>query len=71
VLSLTPDVRNALGADSAQLGSIPELDSMAVVNLLTAIEEHFGIVVDDDEIGASAFETLGTLAAFVQQKTGA
>jgi acyl carrier protein len=44
---------------------------MAVVNLITALEEHFGIVVEDDEIGASTFETLGTLAAFVQQKTGA
>jgi acyl carrier protein len=71
VLSLTPEARNALTPDSALLGSIPELDSMAVVNLITALEEHFGIVVEDDEIGASTFETLGTLAAFVQQKTGA
>jgi hypothetical protein len=29
------------------------------------------MVVDDDEVGASAFETRGTLAAFVQQKAGA
>ncbi|TFW30668.1 acyl carrier protein [Massilia horti] len=71
VLSLTLEARNSLTADSALLGSIPELDSMAVVNLIGALEEHFGIVVDDDEIGASTFETLGTLAAFVQHKTGA
>jgi acyl carrier protein len=67
VLSLG-DARNAMDADSGLLGSIPELDSMAVVNLITALEEHFGIVVDDDEISASTFETLGTLARFVQQK---
>jgi acyl carrier protein len=60
----------ALTAQSPLLGSIPELDSMAVVNLITALEEQFGISVDDDEISATTFETLGSLAAFVQQKLG-
>jgi acyl carrier protein len=50
------------------LGAVPELDSIAVVNLITALEEHFGITVADDEIGASAFETLGSLARFVEGK---
>lgn len=67
VLSLG-DAKMALTEQSALLGSIPELDSMAVVNVITALEEQFGIVVDDDEISASTFETVGTLAAFVQQK---
>lgn len=69
VLSLG-DAKDSLTADSALLGSIPELDSMAVVNLITALEEHFGIVVDDDEISATTFETVGSLTAFVQQKLG-
>lgn len=69
VLSLPASTRDALNPDSALLGSIPELDSMAVVSLIAALEEHFGIVVNDDEISASTFETLGSLAAFVQQKT--
>lgn len=67
VLSLG-DSRNNMDAGSGLLGSVPELDSMAVVNLIAALEEHFGITVDDDEIGASTFETLGSLARFVQQK---
>jgi acyl carrier protein len=50
------------------LGSLPELDSMAVVSVITAIEEHFGFAVHDDEISASTFESLGTLSAFVEQK---
>lgn len=54
--------------DTALLGSIPEFDSMAVVNLLTAIEESFGIVINDDEISAEAFETVGRLTDFVTQK---
>jgi len=50
------------------LGSIPEFDSMAVVTVLTAIEERFGIAVDDDEISAEVFESFGTLCSFVEQK---
>jgi acyl carrier protein len=71
VLSLSSDAKAALTPDSGLLGSIPELDSMAVVNLITALEEQFGIVVEDDEISASTFETVGTLNAFVAQKLAA
>jgi acyl carrier protein len=67
VLSLN-ERRNSLNRDSALLGSIPELDSMAVVNVLTALEEYFGFTIEDDEISATAFETLGTLARFVEDK---
>ncbi len=67
VLSLGA-AKHALTAQSALMGGIPEFDSMAVVHLITALEEHFGIVVDDDEISASTFETVGSLANFVEQK---
>jgi acyl carrier protein len=67
VLNLGP-AGERLDADSPLLGSLPELDSMAVVTLIGALEEHFGIVVDDDDISASTFETLGSLAAFVASK---
>jgi acyl carrier protein len=58
----------SLNEDSALLGAVPELDSIAVVNVITALEEHFGISVADDEIDASSFETLGSLARFVEGK---
>ena len=67
VLALGP-AGQALDADSPLLGSLPELDSMAVVTLIGALEEQFGIMIDDDDISASTFATLGTLAAFVAQK---
>jgi len=60
--------KNFLEEGSSLLGSIPELDSMAVVNVITALEEHFDITVDDDEISAKTFETLGSLTRFVEQK---
>ena len=50
------------------LGAIPELDSMAVVSLITALEDAFGIVVDDDDIDGGTFETVGTLVDFVDGK---
>ena len=61
----------AMDRDTPLLGNIPELDSMAVVTLITAIEEHYGFVVEDDEIDAEAFETLGSLCDFVDQKLSA
>ncbi len=67
VLSLG-DRKTSLNSNSALLGSLPELDSMAVINIITALEEQFGIVVDDDEISAKTFETLGTLALFIDRK---
>jgi len=59
---------HTLRADSALLGSIPELDSMAVIHIISGLEEHFGIEIDDDEISASIFDTVGSLAVFVDQK---
>jgi acyl carrier protein len=58
----------ALTAESPLLGALPELDSMAVVTILTALEDHFGFTVDDDEISAETFATLGSLAEFVERK---
>ena len=60
----------SLTAESPLLGSLPELDSMAVVTLIGALEEHFGIAIDDDDISGATFETLGSLTAFVDGKLG-
>ena len=54
--------------ETALLGAIAEFDSMAVVTVLTAIEESFGIEVDDDEISAEVLENFGSLCRFVEQK---
>lgn len=53
------------------LGAIPEFDSMAVVTVLTMIEDEFGISVADDEISGETFETVGALADFVSKKAEA
>lgn len=57
-----------LNEHSQLLGALPEFDSMAVVSVLTRLEEDYGFFIDDDEIDADTFESVGTLTAFVQQK---
>lgn len=52
-------------ADMPLLGALPELDSMAVVSLIAALEQHFGVMLPDDELDGSVFATVGSLAAFV------
>ena len=53
------------------LGAIPELDSMAVVSILTTIEDRFGVMIDDDEIDGTVFATVGSLTRYVAQKIAA
>jgi acyl carrier protein len=67
VLSLDARV-HPLDAGAPLLGSVAELDSMAVVSILTALEERFGIVVDDDEVDGRTFATVGSLTRFVESK---
>jgi acyl carrier protein len=56
-----------MDAAAPLLGAVPELDSITVVNLIAAVEEHFGITVAADEIGASTFETHGSLPQFIER----
>jgi acyl carrier protein len=65
---LLGDRAERFNGDTALLGGLPEFDSMAVVSLITALEDEFGIVVSDDEISADVFATLGSLEAFVSAK---
>ena len=65
---LGPQAVAGLRPESALLGSVAELDSMAVVGILTAIEERFGIVVNDDDVDGSTFATVSSLVGFVRSK---
>lgn len=62
------DRADELTSTSPLLGSIPEFDSMAVVTVLTMVEEEFGIAIDDDEVSGEIFTTVGSLADFVAGK---
>ena len=55
-------------ADTPLLGALPELDSMAVIGLINAMQERFGFYIEDDEIDGSAFATVGAMVDFVENK---
>ncbi len=64
------DRAGSIDASTPLLGSLPELDSMAVVELVAALEARFGITIDDDDVTAEAFETLASLSELVESKLG-
>ena len=71
VLIATLGIENraaSLDASTPLFGGLPELDSMAVVELVVALEQRFGLTINDDEITSEAFESLGSLTAFIDAK---
>ena len=58
--------REVLTEDFKLVGNI--LDSMAVTNLILALEDYFGFIFNDDELSAEAFETVKTLTELVRNK---
>ena len=70
VLNLPAGAR-PLDGSSPLLGHVAELDSMAVVSILTALEERFGFAIDDDEVDGRTFESVTSLVQFVESKLNA
>ena len=79
-MPLTPQVLNILdrtlslqgralgfGLETPLLGDLPELDSMAVLALISELEDHFGITFDDEDLNAAVFSTVGSLCNAVSQ----
>ena len=64
-LSLAPA---ELTRDMPLYGELPELDSFGVLAVVAALEDRFGIRIEDDEFGAELFATVGTVTDFVDGK---
>lgn len=63
-LETEPD---SINQNTQLLGALPELDSMAVVGLLSTLEQQFDFVIQDEEVTAEVFETFGSLVDFVER----
>lgn len=57
-----------LDAETALFGSMPELDSLALLELATALEDEFGFVIADEDFTEEVFETIGSLAEYVERR---
>jgi acyl carrier protein len=62
------DRAGTLNASTPLLGSMPELDSFAVVELVQSLESQFGLAIEDSDFSGEVFETVGTLAEFVEMR---
>jgi acyl carrier protein len=57
---------DGMNSETRLLGSIPEFDSMSIVNIMLTLEERLDTEFDDDDLSAETFETVGTLTAFIR-----
>lgn len=62
----TVDMPSLVDDSTGLLGHGIGLDSVEALALVGAIEEAFDITVDDEDLDAAHFETVGTLVGFVQ-----
>jgi acyl carrier protein len=56
--------------DDTPLRTSGILDSVATLRLVTFVEEHYGIEVEAHEAGIENFDSIDSIASFVQSKKG-
>jgi acyl carrier protein len=69
ILEKFPLARKRQLKDSDALLESGILDSLGILDLVSYIEETFSIVVADDELVPENFNSVETLAAYLQRKT--
>lgn len=69
VLGLPPKRVAGFTEDTLLFGALPELDSLAVANFLTAFEERFAVLIEDHDVEAEDFDSFGRLLAFTKKMT--
>lgn len=57
-----------LTPETELLGALPEFDSMAVASVVAGIEDSFDLIVEDDDLDAETFRSVGTLWRFVADR---
>ena len=59
---------DALTRETPLMGHFPQLNSLTVMGIISEIEAQTGCAIDDQEISSEIFDSVGTLATFIQQK---
>ena len=60
--------KDSLTPATLLLYNLPEFDSMSVLKVILALEDHFNVTIEDDEVNTEVFESLGTLAVLIESK---
>ena len=61
---------HGLQEDTPVAGEFPQFNSLSIAGIIASIEDELGCEVEDEEITVEIFETVGTLATFIESKTG-
>jgi len=69
VLGLSPKRVSGFTEATPLFGALPELDSLAVANFLTAFEERFAVLIEDHDVEAEDFDNFRKLLAFTKRMT--
>jgi acyl carrier protein len=71
ILQQFPAARSRAIADNDSLLEAGIIDSLGVLEVVTMIEQDFGVMLDDEELMSDHFESIARLAALVHDKLAA
>ena len=63
-----PEPYDAANESASLLGHGVRLDSIAILRLVSAIEEKLGLTIDESELDRSDFRTIGTVIDFIEKR---
>ena len=58
----------SIGPDDSLISS-GALDSLTLLQLISFVEEEFGVTVQDDEMALENFQTINAIVSLVERKT--
>ena len=69
VLNLQDVNPDEIDPDEQLVGGRLGIDSIDVLEMVMMIEQDYGVVIDNKELGAQVFVSLNTLAAYLQSQS--
>lgn len=69
ILNLQDVNPDEIDPDEQLVGGRLGIDSIDVLEMVMMIEQDYGVIIDNKELGAQVFVSLRTLAAYIQQES--
>ncbi|CAD7837408.1 MAG: hypothetical protein [Olavius algarvensis Delta 4 endosymbiont] len=69
ILNLQDVNPDEIDPDEQLVGGRLGIDSIDVLEMVMMIEQDYGVIIDNKELGAQVFVSLKTLAAYIQKES--